>query len=298
MTQWHVQIRLTRSPLRGQCRSCSVPALVAERIGFPFNLVRYADREAPQARRGTLSGFGGRGQATPAGAGAARAVYFISSWVTKTYPRTPERATTRIICKTMQIPGISLQALPKVQLNNDFTHTSQSTYMSFVFLLQLSVFKLETANFVCLELTDSGTHPGTLQDCDGRHLAELLNLDQAPVLDAFECPRQWSSQAPSVGQGLAPASTAGQRFDGVFAGLCACSKLPDHRLDRARMQVNGRRSGFVPWSGNPVKYSAPRFAGDHRCAQIAPWAGRFRARGYMAPTVPEIFWRCATASIA
>jgi hypothetical protein len=61
----------------------------------------------------------------------------------------------------MQTPGISLQTLPKVQLTKDFTiHTSRSMLNRSVIVLQLSVFKLENANFATLELTDTGTPPG------------------------------------------------------------------------------------------------------------------------------------------
>jgi hypothetical protein len=57
----------------------------------------------------------------------------------------------------MQTPGISLQALPNEQLNNDFTYTSGSPFWDCCTSPQLSVFKLENANLVCLELTDTGT---------------------------------------------------------------------------------------------------------------------------------------------
>jgi len=61
----------------------------------------------------------------------------------------------------MQVPGISLQTLPKVQLKNDFTNTPPDPLFRLVVFLQLSVFKLENANLVSLELTDTGTHSRT-----------------------------------------------------------------------------------------------------------------------------------------
>ena len=131
------------------------------RTDFPFNLwlmesVRGTSGEVPECREPD-----GNGQATPGCPERSRRRYLRSSCVTKTYPSTTESATTRTICSTMQTPGISLQTLPKVQLTKDFTiHTSRSMLNRSVIVLQLSVFKLENANFATLELTDTGTPPG------------------------------------------------------------------------------------------------------------------------------------------
>ena len=95
------------------------------------------EAKAPQARR-DCTWVKKAGQAGPGrrkdgicfgyrtGAGKTGRVrdltYFMSSWVTNMYPSTLEMATTKIICNTMQTPGISRQTLPTVQFKKDFTH--------------------------------------------------------------------------------------------------------------------------------------------------------------------------------
>jgi hypothetical protein len=60
----------------------------------------------------------------------------------------------------MQVPGISLQTLPKVQLKKDFTNFPPDRPFRLVFFLQPSDFKLENANLVSIELTDTGMPSG------------------------------------------------------------------------------------------------------------------------------------------
>ena len=57
----------------------------------------------------------------------------------------------------MQVPGISLQTLPKVQPQKDFTNSTSRLTFSLYVSLQLADFKLENANLVALELVDTGT---------------------------------------------------------------------------------------------------------------------------------------------
>jgi hypothetical protein len=57
----------------------------------------------------------------------------------------------------MQVPGMSLQTLPKVQLKKDFTYRPPDQPFRLVFFLQLPVFKLENANLLPVELIDTRT---------------------------------------------------------------------------------------------------------------------------------------------
>jgi hypothetical protein len=60
----------------------------------------------------------------------------------------------------MQVPGMSLQTLPKVQPKIDFTNYPPDQFFRLVFFLQLTDFKLENANLVSVELTDTGMPAG------------------------------------------------------------------------------------------------------------------------------------------
>ena len=61
----------------------------------------------------------------------------------------------------MQVPGMSLQTLPKVQLKKDFTNLPPDQPFRLVVFPQLSDLKLENANFMADESTDTGMPHGS-----------------------------------------------------------------------------------------------------------------------------------------